>query len=224
MTRTERVRLPITVEIMHQIYSVLSMSPTKYQGMMLWAAYCIAFFGFLRVGKMTTPSRDAYDSSVHLSLGDVALDSRLNIKQSKTDLFRKGAKLCLGRTESVVCPVKTLLPYLAVRGSAPGPLFLSEDGVPLTRAHFKTLLSTTLKRAGLDDSKYNTHSFRIGATTSAKAVGMADVHIQMLGRWRSSAYQAYIRTPAQVLTKLSKQLVSQGTLPHPQGQVPGTYP
>ena len=188
ITHTERVRLPITVEIMHQIYSVLSMSPTKYQGMMLWAACCIAFFGFLRVGEMTTPSRDAYDSSVHLSLGDVSLDSRttptiiwLNIKQSKTDPFHKGAKLCLGRTESVVCPVKALLPYLAVRGSAPGPLFLLEDGVPLTRAHFKTLLSTTLKRAGLDDSKYNTHSFRIGAATSAKAVGIADVHIQMLG-------------------------------------------
>ena len=230
-TRSVRVRLPITVEIMHQIHSVLSKCPTEYEGMMLWAACCTAFFGFLRVGEMTTPSQDACDSSVHLSLGDVALNSRitptivwLNIKQSKTDPFRKGAKLCLGRTESVVCPVKALLPYLAIRGSAPGSLFLLEGGVPLTRAHFKTLLSATLKKAGLDDLKYNTHSFRIGAATSAKAVGIADVHIQMLGRWRSSAYQVYIRTPTQVLTKLSKQLVSQGTSPHPQGKEPGTYP
>ena len=43
---------------------------------MLWAACCTAYFGFLRVGEMTVPSLDAYDPSVHLSLGDVALDSR----------------------------------------------------------------------------------------------------------------------------------------------------
>ena len=214
-TRTERVRLPITVEIMHQIYSVLSTSPAEFQGIMLWAACCTAFFGFLRVGEMTIPSRDSYDSSRHLSLGDVALDSRTNptiiwltIKQSKTDPFRKGARLCLGRTASVVCPIKALLPYLAIRGSAPGSLFNSESGAPLTRAQFKTLLSMTLKRAGLDDSKYNTHSFRIGAATSAKAVGISDVHIQLLGRWKSSAYQGYIKTPTHILRKLSNQLVS----------------
>ena len=192
--------------------------------MMLWAACCTAFFGFLRVGEMTVPSQDAYDSSIHLSLDDVALDSRttptilwLKIKQSKTDPFRKGAKLCLGRTESVVCPIKALLPYLAIRRSAPGSLFISESGVSLTRAQFKTLLSAALKRAGLDHSKYNTHSFRIGAATSAKAVGIAD-HIQMLGWWRSTAYQGYIKTPTHVLTKLSKQLVSQSIPPGPQGK------
>ena len=214
-TRTERVRLPITSEIMHQIYSVLSSPPSEYQKIMLWAACCTAFFGFLRVGEMTTPGQDTYDSSVHLSLEDVALDSRvaptiiwLTIKQSKTDPFRKGVKLCLGRTEAVVCPIRALLPYLAIRGKAPGSLFISESGTSLTRAHFKTLLSATLKKAGLDDSKYNTHSFRIGAATSAKAVGISDVHIQLLGRWKSSAYQGYIRTPTHILTKLSRQLVS----------------
>ena len=143
---------------------------------------------------MTIPNLDAYDPSVHLSLEDVALDSRtaptiiwLTIKQSKTDPFRKGVRLCLGRTGSVVCPIKAVLPYLAIRGSAPGSLFILESGAHLTRAHFKSLLSATLKSAGLDDSQYNTHSFRIGAATSAKAVGISDVHIQLLGRWRSSA-------------------------------------
>jgi len=183
---------------MHQIYSVLAKSPSEFQGIMLWAACCTAFIGFLQVGEMTVPSRDAYDSSVHLSLDDVALDSRtaltiiwLTIKQSKTDPFWKGAKLCLGQTESVVCPIKALLSYQATRGSAPGPLFISEGRAPLTRAQFKSLLSATLKRAGLDDSKYNTHSFWIGATTSAKAVGISDVHIQLLEWWRSSAYQLH---------------------------------
>ena len=94
-THTARIRLPITAEFMHKIKP-----PTEYQNIMLWAACCTAFFGFLRVGEMTIPNQNAYDSSVHLSLQDVALDSRatpaivwLTIKQSKTDPFRKGVKV-----------------------------------------------------------------------------------------------------------------------------------
>lgn len=217
-TRTARVRLPITVEIMHQIYAVLARTPEEYQNVMLWAACCTAFFGFLRVGEMTIQNQNAYDSTVHLSLQDVALDSRasptiiwLTIKQSKTDPFRKGVRLCLGRTDSVVCPVKALLTYLAIRGKSPGCLFISKNKTPLTRAQFKTLVSTALRTAGLNDSEYNTHSFRIGAATTAKAVGIADTHIQLLGRWKSLAYQGYIRTPTPLLQNLSRQLVSKTT-------------
>ena len=53
-------------------------------------------------------------------------------------------------------------------------------------------MSAILKQIGLDDQKYNTHSFRIGVATSAKAAGVSDSHIKMLGRWQSSAYQLLI--------------------------------
>ena len=160
-TRTERIHLLITAEIMQQIFSVLSRPPSEYQNIMLWAACCTTFFGFLCIGEMTIPSSDAFNSAIHLSLCDIALDSRttptiiwVTIKQLKTDPFRKGVRLCLGRIKSGVCPIKAKLPYLAIRGSAPGALFISESGAPLTRAQFKTLLSATLQKAGLDDSKY----------------------------------------------------------------------
>jgi len=214
--------LPITVEIMSHILSVvLTKPPTDHQNVMMWVASCTAFFGFFRVGEMTVTSQESFDQVVHLTVEDVTLDSRanpsiiwLNVKQSKTDPFHKGVKLCLGCTDSAVCPVKALLPYLAVHGSSPGRLFTLSDDTPLTRAGFKSLLSTALKQAGLDDTKFNTHSFCIGAATSAKAVGKADVHIQMLGRWKSSTYQGYIRTPTPVLKQLSKQLASgTGTQP-----------
>jgi len=145
---------------MDSIYAVLSKNPNQYQEIMLWAACCTASLAFFRVGEMTVPTKMAYDPSIHLSLKDVALSSRsmptiiwLTIKQSKTDPFHKGARLCLSITDLKICPVKALLPYLTLKGSEPGSLFVLEDKIPLTRAQFKTLLSATLKKAGLDDSQ-----------------------------------------------------------------------
>ena len=36
-THSASVRLPSTVEIMHQIYAVLARTPEEYQNVMLWA-------------------------------------------------------------------------------------------------------------------------------------------------------------------------------------------
>ena len=94
---------------------------------MLWDAYCLAFFGFLHVSEFTTPNLTGYNPSVHLSLQDVSIDSRenpsvlkVNIKQSKTDPFRRGIQIYLGATNSDICPIFGILSYLARRGSQPG--------------------------------------------------------------------------------------------------------
>ena len=114
----------------------------------------------------------------------------------------------LAKTGKELCPVSAKLPFLALRGSKPGPLFILQDGSYLTRQKFTDLLRSTLREAGLDDSKCAAHSFRIGATTSVKEAGIDDVHVKMLGRWKSNAYQPYIRTPQQKLASLTKQLVA----------------
>ena len=87
----------------------------------------MAFFGFLRCSEFTVPQQDNYDSSIHLSLADIALDSRsspqiiqVHIKQSKTDPFRQGVNMYLGRTDQDVCLVRAIVAYLAIRGSKPG--------------------------------------------------------------------------------------------------------
>lgn len=95
---------------------------TDPANIMLWAACCTAFFGFLQSGEITTPSLREYDASVHLSFGDVALDSTHNptaqvrIKASKTDPFRQGISIFLGRTDTLLCPIAALTPYMAIRG------------------------------------------------------------------------------------------------------------
>ena len=214
-TRPPHVRLPITIEVMAKIKEVLQKDPTNEVNILFWAACALAFFGFLRCGEFTVPSQSEYDPSTHLSLNDIAIDSadspsliQVSIKQSKTDPFRKGVQLFLAKTGKNICPITAIMPYLALRGPKQGPLFLYQGGNYLTRQDFTTLLRTTLRQAGLDDSQYAAHSFRIGAATTAKEAGISDVHIKMLGRWKSNAYQLYVRTPREKLALLSKQLVS----------------
>ena len=179
----------------------------------MWAASCLAFFGFLRSIEFTVPSQGTYDSEVHLSLRDIAVDNKANplllqvtIEQSKTDPFRQGVTLYLGRTHFPICPVTAVLPYLAVRGNKHGPLFVLKDGRMLTRQLFSSFLQDILGKLQLNESHFNTHSFRIGAATTAKEAGIDDTNIRMLGRWRSDTYWQYIRTPPEKLARFSRVL------------------
>ena len=215
ITKPPRIRLPITLQIMGSLKTLLAKQPGSYFNIMIWAACCLAFFGFLRVGEFTVPADNQYDESCHLSFSSISIDSRVNpqqlkvmIKQSKTDPFRKGVSIFLGATGKNLCPVRGILPYLAIRGNHSGPLFIFEDGRSLTRQRFGSALNGLLNQLQMDTQCYNTHSFRIGAATTARQANIPDTIIKMLGRWKSDAYQSYIKTPPQELSKLSKYLVS----------------
>lgn len=182
---------------------------------MLWAAMNVCFFGFLRAGKICTPTASSFDPSWHLCVGDLALDSHiaptklfLTIKASKTDPFRQGVTITLGKTGHQLCPMTSILPYVAKRGSTPGPLFQFEDGSFLTREKFVAEVKQLLVSAGINPSPYSGHSFRIGAATTAAHAGMDAALIQTLGRWKSSAYQLYICIPRESLASVSSVLAA----------------
>ena len=213
---SQRSRLPITLDLLKKLQAIWLAPPTHPDNIMLWAASCTGFFGFLRAGEFTVPSAQAYDPEVHLNLGDMAVDShvnptliRLHIKQSKTDPFRQGVDIYLGKTGATVCPVQALVNYLAQRCPDPGPLFVFSSDAPLTRSALVARLQTALEQAGLSRAllaQYNGHSFRIGAATTAAQQGLEDSLIQTLGRWKSAAYKIYIKIPRSRLADISQVL------------------
>ena len=181
---------------------------------MLWAACCTAYLGFLRSSEFTVPSQTTFGPSIHLSLADVAVDSRsspkinsITIKHSKTDQLQQGHNIYLGKTGHIICPVKAMTSYLAIRGSHSGALFVQENGMALTRRSFSSAVKAVFGKLQLKYNEFNTHSFRIGAATTAKEFGISDLHIKILGRWKSDAYQSYIHTSPRQLVKLSRQLL-----------------
>ena len=208
-------RLPITPDILRRMHSVWAEVANNPDTHLLWAACCVPFFGFLCSGELTTPSQDSYDPQSTLLLSDIALDTHNNpttlavtLKQSKTDPFRLGVTLFMGRTGDIVCPVKALTSFLAVRPKGHGPLFTYQDGSYLTRARLVAALKEALSQLGVDHTRFNGHSFRIGAATTAAQKGIDDSTIQMLGRWQSAAYLRYVQTPRSQLIPVSARLVS----------------
>ena len=180
---------------------------------MIWAICTTAFFGFFRLGELLLTKSSDFCPHRHLAWGDVAVDSnenptmiRINLRCSKTDQFGRGASIVLGRTEVDLCPVAAIMSYLAARGEQPGPLFLTTSKVPATKQYFTGQLREVLRTLGLPDDQYAGHSFRIGAATSAACAGVQDSTIQILGRWQSAVFMAYIKTPQDRLAALSRTL------------------
>ena len=96
-----------------------------------------------------------------------------------------------------------------MRGNRKGPLFLFTVGKSLTHEQFSSALNNLLKQLKIDSQCYNTHSFHIGAATSARQADIPDKYIKILGRWKSDAYLSYyIKIPPQELAQLSKRLPS----------------
>lgn len=198
-----QLRLPITPAILRSLKAVWSpRAELDPDYIMLWAACCLGFFGFMRTGEFTVSSADGYDASASLCTRDISVDSRDNpsmvrvvLRQSKTDPFRKGVAIYLGRTQRDLCPVSAILAYIACRPSVEGPLFIFKDGSFLTRDKFVGAVKQGLGATGTNTRGYSGHSFRIGAATTAARQGVEDSVIKMLGRWESSAYQRYLRTP-----------------------------
>ena len=162
-----------------------SLDLNSWDHVVLWAMCCLGFFGFLRAGEFTTTS--SFDPSIHLTVGDLQADSLVDptcfrcFKCSKTDPFRVGCDIYVGRGNSLTCLEVAVGNFLALRGPSPGPLLCYADGHPLTWQKLSSTVQAILHSACYPGS-YSGHSFRISAaTTAAAAQGIPDHLIKTLG-------------------------------------------
>ena len=217
-----RERRPVSPELLLQLRGGWQKKPS-FDSTMLWAAVCMCFFGCLRAGEITAPERGCFDRRAHLTFRDVEVDNaeqprklKIRIKASKTDPFREGVDVYLGWTGQPLCPVSATVANLVRRKDGPGPLFRFEDGRPLTRPLLVRKVRAALEEAGASSAGVSGHSFRIGAATMAAERGVEDSVIKDMGRWRSNAFQRYIRRDREKLAGISKILA--GTSGIEQGQ------
>ena len=191
-SKPNTTRHPITFSHLELLFTFFETHFCQFDCLMLQAAICVAFFGLLHSAEFTATSPFSWDPSTHLSVPDIKKGPcgtlSLTIKASKTDQFRSGTEVHLGKVNSKFCPVTALKRYLRIRGNIHGPLFLFSDQSFLTRCK----LSVFIKECFPNSTNLNTHSFRIGGASAAAQAGVPPLVIQKLGRWKSNCFLRYI--------------------------------
>ena len=131
----------------------------------------------------------------------------IELRQSKTDPFRRGQSIRIYATNSSTCPVRALKLFANKIDTKLPQLHVFSAGTlsPLTRSKLTEILRHLLSQAGMYPSNYASHSFQIGAATTAAAAGLPTWLIKTLGRWSSNAYLTYVRCPNSVIASVPKK-------------------
>ena len=180
-------RLPITPSLLQIFYSLLDLH--HYDHLSLWAAFMVAFFGFLRSKEL-----------LNLRWQDLERHQegfRISITASKTDPFRRGAVVEIKESgDRALCAVRALDCLRARAAGRTGLVFTFNSGQQIQPQRLNELIRLLASLSNVPVDRYSSHSFRIGAATTAAAAGVPDWCIQGLGRWSSDCYQRYIRLPS----------------------------
>lgn len=196
-------RLPITPPVLLKIIEALPCTTdSNFTKSLLQAMYLLAFYAFLRVGEITktTGSNQHYLLRKHLKFvcntqGEDYLE--LTIPHYKHSKNVATLNIKQNTAQPALCPLKACQTYLLIRShfSIEEPLFSFMDGTPISRKFFTENLKQSLAFCRLDTYQYHSHSFRIGAATTAASSGSSELQIQQMGMWKSSAFKKYIRIP-----------------------------
>ena len=190
-------RLPLLLTQIHALYrSCTTLSTGTYNLALYQALFLFIYHGFFRVGEVLPHSL----SSAHrvIQYGDLTLQGDklcVSLKYHKTQTSGHATNIFISPTKDAYCPCDSLRRYLKLRGTVDGPLFIDCMAKVISFAKFRSVLTMCLNFCQLPADLYTPHSFRIGACTQAIMSGVSADKVQAMGRWRSRAYQRYIRLP-----------------------------
>lgn len=192
---SQDVRIPITKNILHQICDFLPVTVSNaFEMAMFRAMFLLAFYGFLRVGEITSGQKVINKNLIQFNQISREQD-HLTIKfiTYKHHMGKPYFLAIHSASNKNYCPVQCLQDYIKLRGEQNGPLFCYVPNIPVSRGKFSAVLKNCLSFAKLDMSRITSHSFRIGMASHCADVGMSDSKIRLLGRWKSDAFKSYIR-------------------------------
>ena len=196
---------PITKDMLHKLVDTIPFcTSSSYMQTLYKALFLLTFHACLRAGEVVYSNKSSNTLSVTQITPSGTNDNLKYHIQFHSYKHSNNAKPTITLNPSKhrdYCPVAALQEYLSKRKPISGPLFLTKTKQPLTRAKFSTFLKTCIDMAGFDSADYNTHSFRIGRATQLASENATERTIKSTGRWKSSAFQKYIRPTSFSLPK-----------------------
>ena len=134
-------RLPITLPILDKLISLApSLVGSPYQICQFQAMCSQAFFAFLRICEMTSSSSGTDNSPLQISHISKLLSPCRDLIAFRITFgsFKHSYNACpfsiVVSPQPQSCPVALLVKYLAMRGPRTGALFITADGLPVSRS------------------------------------------------------------------------------------------
>jgi hypothetical protein len=179
-------RLPFTPATLQAVKPFLSSA----QDDVVWlAAASCALFALLRLGELFPENKPFSWAQLSVETTAKATIVRLFLPRSKADSSGEGVFARSSHPDllDAITRLKSRVP------SGPAdPVFVLASGHLLTRRAFVDRTRSLLASAGLAADNFSGHSFRRGGATALREAGVSDSDIQLLGRWKSSAFTRYL--------------------------------
>jgi len=205
--RTRPPRPPITLPMMRALR--LHLDHANPFDACVWAMCACAFFGLMRFGEVSVKSRSDFSSARNLTRADghfiADADGRpylkLSLPMAKTAAAGEIQDILLVEQKDVdgsadLCPIAALHNLARVVPAAPqDPLFSWRDRMghirPMVKTRALERINSILSAWGWGTAFG--HSFRIGGASWFLSKGASPEVVRIQGRWKSLAYEAYIR-------------------------------
>jgi hypothetical protein len=195
---------PINLTILHQIQRNLSNTMIgRGSRLAIWAASLLAFWGSFRLAEILPSRRLAFDTFLDLLWNDIHWKKEsflLDVKQPKISNGWSDKVEIFQISSSRFCPVhalKKLKHYWKRkdRNYKCKPVFRTFSGKILTKGKFLSTIRRGLQQSEKPWRQITGKSFRSGLASELENFSntFKKRHIKILGRWKSNAYQRYIR-------------------------------
>jgi len=210
--QAKRPKLPITTALLEEMRPHLDLQ--QRSDILLWAMMWTATTGLLRISEFTTQGDS--DTTRVLTLQQLAFHTPrwgplsltescdadeeiqhgiLRLTASKTDPFRAGVDLVLS-APTTLRALQAYGTHLPAHCPPSTPLFHHTDRSAVTRSWLMKRVEGLLRRTGRDPKQFSSHSFRKGGAVSLQSMGVEDSLVRRVGRWKSDAFNLYVRDPS----------------------------
>ncbi|KAJ3730281.1 hypothetical protein C8R42DRAFT_568718 [Lentinula raphanica] len=207
--RKHPMRPPVTLEMLWALRSSLNLLDPF--DACVWAMASAAFWGMMRFGEISSKSRLDFDPKKHLQQCDAIfgrdLDGveyvKLELRAAKT--AKNGEIQCVFLNgDSDISPISALRNLAKVVPAGPlDPMFSWRDKDhnirPMVKERALERINGIVKAWGWGTAFG--HSFRIGGASYYLVQKVDPEIVQLAGRWKSMAYETYIRAFEQIASR-----------------------
>ena len=185
----------------------------------VWTCCVVGYFGAFRAGEILAKNAHSFDKNSDLLWSDIQFDpdggASITVRAPKARRYRPQKIRFLPIRNGHFCPTNCLQ-TLKTAQQAQGifaesqPVFRFGSGKALTVKKFSSTISRLLRHSQFKTGRYSARSLRAGLPTDMEAdpENFTDAHIKNWGRWRSRAYESYMRADQIQKDWLFKHIIS----------------